>query len=108
MSYVGLAHRAGKTLAGTAACEEGLKRRKVKLLLLQEGLSPSSEKKFTYMCCKNNVDVLTVSGYDRLGPAIGRPDIMVLGITDDGFARTIKNILIGGQGSSAHEQTENN
>jgi hypothetical protein len=41
--------------------------------------------------------------YDKLGLAIGRPDIMVLGITDIGFADTIKNIFIGGQGSSIDE-----
>lgn len=103
MSYVGLAHRAGKTLVGTAACEEGLKRGRLRLLLLQEELSPSSKRKFIFICGKNNVDVLTVSGYDKLGPAIGRPDIMVLGITDAGFAETIKNILIGGRGSSINE-----
>jgi ribosomal protein L7Ae-like RNA K-turn-binding protein len=103
LSYIGLAHRAGQTLVGTAACEAGLKRGKLRLLLLQEGLSPSTVKKFVYLCGKNNVDVLTFSEYDKLGLAIGRPDIMVLGITDIGFADTIKNSFIGGQGSSVHE-----
>lgn len=103
MSYVGFAHRAGKTLVGTAACETGLKKRKLRLLLLQEGLSLASREKFIYMCGKNNVDVLTVNGYDRLGSAIGRKGIMVLGITDKAFADTIKEYFDGGQGSSVHE-----
>ena len=93
MSYIGLAHRAGKTLTGTAACEIGIKRRKLKLLLLQEGLSQSSRKRFINLCEKNNVDVLIVSGYDGLGSAIGREGIMVLGITDNGFADKIKSIF---------------
>ncbi len=103
LSYVGLAHKAGKTLVGTAACESGLKRGSVRLLLLQEGMSPSSIRKFEYLCGKENVDVLTVSMYDKLGLAIGKPEIMVLGITDFGFADAIKNIFIGGQGSSIDE-----
>lgn len=103
LSYVGFAHKAGKTLVGTAACEAGLKRGKLRLLLLQEGLSPSSREKFVHMCSKNNIDVLTVNGYDRLGLAIGREGIMVLGITDKAFADTIKEYFDGGQGSSMHE-----
>jgi ribosomal protein L7Ae-like RNA K-turn-binding protein len=103
LSYVGFAHRAGKTLVGTAACEAGLKRGKLRLLLLQEGLSSSSREKFMYLSSKNNVDVLTVNGYDRLGLAIGREGIMVLGITDKAFADTIKEYFDGGQGSSIHE-----
>lgn len=103
LSYLGFAHRAGKTLTGAAACEAGLKRGKVRLLLLAEGISPQSRKKFIYMCGKNNVDVLTVSGYDRLGHSIGRRGIMVVGITDKAFADTIKEYFDGGQGSSVHE-----
>jgi ribosomal protein L7Ae-like RNA K-turn-binding protein len=103
LSYVGLAHRAGKTLIGTAACEKGLKRGDIQLLLLQEGLSESTIDKFAYICSKNNVDVLTVNGYYRLGPAIGKEGIMIIGITDTGFADVIKKTIIGGQGSGFNE-----
>lgn len=99
LSYIGLAHRAGKTLAGTAACEKGLKKGSIKLLLLQNGLSASTIDKFTYICRKNDVDVLTVNGYYRLGSAIGKEEIMIIGITDTGFADMIKKTIIGGQGS---------
>lgn len=98
-SYIGLAHKAGKTLIGTAACEKGLKKGIIKLLLLQDGLSVSTIEKFTYICRKNDVDVLTVNGYYRLGLAIGKEGIMIIGVTDTGFANTIKKTIIGGQGS---------
>ncbi len=107
LSYIGLAHKAGKTLTGTAACEKGLKRGAVRLLLLQEGLSASTLEKFTYMCGKNNVDVLVVNSYYRLGLAIGREGIMIIGITDTGFADTIRKNIIGGQGSGFNEQIKN-
>lgn len=103
MSFVGLAHRAGKTLTGTAACEKGLRKGSIKLLLLQDGLSASTVDKFTYICGKNDVDVLVVNGYYRLGLAIGKEGIMIIGITDTGFADTIKKTIIGGQGSGINE-----
>ena len=78
-------------MTGSAACEWGIRRRKICLLLLQEGLSAPSKKKFSDLCSHFHVDVLTISGYDRLGQAIGRSGIMVLGITDSRFAGTIKN-----------------
>jgi ribosomal protein L7Ae-like RNA K-turn-binding protein len=96
LSIIGLANKAGKTLIGTAACETGIRRGKMKLLLLQEDMSQSSIRKFKSICDKNKVDVLVVSGYDVLGSAVGKPGIMVLGITDEGFSDKIRSILIGG------------
>ncbi|MDD5016923.1 MAG: hypothetical protein PHO15_02345 [Eubacteriales bacterium] len=88
LTYIGLAYRAGKTLAGSAACEKGIKRGKVRLLLLHEGLSPSSMQRFTRLCDMFNVRVLVVND---LGVAIGREEILVLAITDQTFADLIKN-----------------
>lgn len=97
---VGLAFRAGQTLAGTAACEKGLKQRRICLLLLQEGLSESSRKGFLELSQHAGVKVLTISGIDRLGRAIGRPGIMVLGVTDKRFADAIRNNFDGGSGTA--------
>ena len=95
---VGLAFRAGKALIGTAACEKGLKQNKIELLLLQDDLSPSSAKSFVELCERKRTDVVTISGVERLGDAIGRPGIMILGIIDKGFANAIRNNLDGGSG----------
>lgn len=95
---VGLAYRAGRTLAGTAACEKGLKQRRICLMLLQDGLSPSTQSAFTELCARNGVDVLTIGGDGILGKAIGRPGIMLLGVTDKGFADAIRNNFDGGSG----------
>ncbi len=95
---VGLAFRAGKTLAGTAACEKGLKHRNIRLLLLQDGLSSSSRKRFLELCENTGVKVITIGNGNTLGDAIGRPEIMVLGITDRGFADAICNNYDGGSG----------
>lgn len=95
---IGLAFRAGKTLAGSAACEKGLKQRRIVLLLLQDGLSPSSKQTFTDLCEKTRTRVIIIGPDDPMGDAIGRPGIMVLGITDKNFADAIINKLDGGSG----------
>lgn len=95
LSIVGLANKAGKTVIGTAACEAGIWNGRLRLLLLQQSMSLSSIRKFKCMCDKNKVDVFIVSGYDGLGRAIGKSEIRVVGITDDGFANKIKSILCG-------------
>lgn len=98
LSLVGLAFRAGKMLAGSAACEKGAKQRQIVLMLLQEGLSPSSKRAFTELCERTGTKVKMVSEEYRLGDAIGRPGIMVLGVTDKGFADAIIDKLDGGSG----------
>ncbi len=95
---IGLAFRAGKTLTGSAACEKGLKHRQIVLLLLQEGLSPSSKRAFMELCERTGTRVKMIGAGDRLGDAIGRPGIMVLGVTDKGFADAIIDKLDGGSG----------
>lgn len=95
---VGLAFRAGKTLTGSAACEKGIKQRRIVLMLLQEGLSASSKRGFTELCERTGTKVKTVDAEYRLGDAIGRPGIMVLGVIDKGFADAIIDKLDGGSG----------
>ncbi len=67
-------------------------------MLLQEGLAPSSKKTFNELCERTRTKVITVREQDRMGDAIGRPGIMVLGITDKRFADAIINKLDGGSG----------
>ena len=98
LAMVGLAVRAGKALFGSAACEKGLKSKCIRLMLLQNGLSASSERRFKELCARYGVRALTIEGEGRLGAAIGRPGIMVLGITDQRFADAIRNNIDGGSG----------
>jgi ribosomal protein L7Ae-like RNA K-turn-binding protein len=89
LAYVGLAFKAGNALCGTAACEKGIKHGKVKLLILQDRISAGSEKHFRLLCERNNVALIMEKA--PLGEAIGRPGIMVIGITDVGLKNAIIN-----------------
>jgi len=98
LALIGLAFKAGKTLAGTAACEKGMKQRRIKLMILQEGIALSSKKLFEGLCARNGIKSVVLKKEDRLDEAIGRPGIMVLGVTDRRFAEAIHNKLQGGSG----------
>ena len=101
----GLAYRAGRALAGSEACEKGIKRRQVCLLMVQAGLSEGSLSKFAGLCGQYGADMMMINAQYDLGGAIGRPGVMLLGITDSGFAAAIKKNYVGG--SALNEQTEN-
>ncbi len=99
LSYVGLAYRAGRALAGTEACEKGIKRAQVKLLLMQQGLSEGTMERFIKLCGKYRVEARVMDGKQSLGSAIGRPEVMLVGVTDQGLADTARNIIDGVKGS---------
>jgi len=105
LAYIGLAYRAGRALAGTAACEKGIKQKNVKLLLMQSGLSEGTVEHFTQLCNRYGVQIRTME--DGIGRAIGRPEIMLIGVTDQGLADAAINIIDGVKGSGLNEQTEN-
>ena len=94
----GLAFRAGKVMSGSMACEKGLLQQQIRLLLIQQGLSENSLKQFTGLCERSGAEWLIISEDDDLGAAIGRPGVMLVGITDAGFAKAIKNNYHGGSG----------
>lgn len=84
-------------MVGSAACEKGIKRSKVRLMLLSTALSDGSMTMFERLCERCSVDVIKTD--DPIGKAIGRAEVMVIGITDQGFATTIKKAVERVKGS---------
>lgn len=86
---LGLAFKAGKTMFGTAACEKGIKRKRIKLLIMHDSISQGSEKHFRTLCERSGVDILKLDM--PIGKAIGKEYILLVGITDEGFKNAIIN-----------------
>jgi ribosomal protein L7Ae-like RNA K-turn-binding protein len=101
LAYIGLAYRAGRAMTGTAACEEGIKQGKIKLLLMQHKLSEGTVEHFTQLCDRFGVQTKMME--DDIGRAIGRPEIMLIGVTDQGLADAAMNIIDGVKGSGLDE-----
>jgi|AGTN01.2.fsa_nt_gi Ribosomal protein HS6-type (S12/L30/L7a) len=99
MAYIGLAYRAGRALAGTAACEKGIRRREVRLLLMQRGLSEGTIDHFKLLCSRFGVEARMMDEAECIGRAIGRPEIKLIGVMDQGLADAAKNMIDGVKGS---------
>lgn len=104
MAYIGLAYRAGRALAGTAACEKGVKANQVRLLLMQRELSEGTKGKFLSLCEERGIKVWVVDEPGSIGRAIGRQEIMLVGVTDQRLANAARNNIIDGvKGSGLNE-----
>ena len=103
MAYVGLAYRAGRVLAGTAACEKGIKTKEVRLLLMQQELSEGTRNKFLRLCEERGIKARVVDEPGSIGRAIGRQEIMLVGVTDQRLADAARNIIDGVKGSGLNE-----
>lgn len=89
--FIGLAARAGAVCAGSAACENGIRHKKVYLVLLDKGASQNTVKDFTNMCKYYKIELLRLDNENMLGNCIGKAGIRVAGITDKNLAQEILN-----------------
>lgn len=91
--FLGLAMRAGKVVSGEAIVLSGAKSHKVKLVLLATDVAKNNQKKVTDKCATYNVPLLQVATTDEQSFAIGKANRVVIGITDAGFAKGLKERL---------------
>ncbi|MGL4972957.1 MAG: L7Ae/L30e/S12e/Gadd45 family ribosomal protein [Culicoidibacterales bacterium] len=100
--FLGLAMRAGKVVSGEATVLAGAKNQKVKLVLLATDVAKNNQKKVTDKCTSYGVQLLQVATIDEQSFAIGKANRVVIGITDAGFAKGLKERL-----TKVEEQDEN-
>lgn len=90
-NFIGLAAKAGTVISGSAACENGVRRGKVYLVLLDGGASQNTVKDFTNLCKYYKIELLKLDDENMLANSIGKAGIKVAGITDENMAREILN-----------------
>ena len=89
---IGLCAKAGKVVYGAYACETGIKKRKIKLLLLEGDISDNSKNDFQSICDNFGIPII-INEYQRsIGEAVGKPANKVFGIVCPGFSDRIKKI----------------
>lgn len=93
LNLLGLAYRARKIITGTDLVIDGVRRGEVKLVIISNDASDNVYKKVTDKCNTYETDVIV--GLDRydIGSAMGKDMRVVVGITDDGFAKRIKQVM---------------
>ncbi len=89
---IGLCAKAGKIVFGAAACETGIRRGKIKLMLIEDAASKNTKKSFLDACAYYNVPVILNDSQRTIGEAAGRPANKVFGIVCPGFSKRLMEI----------------
>lgn len=90
---IGLCQKAGKLVSGELSCENAVKGRKAKLIILAEDASENTEKKFMNSAKFYGCEIMKTGNKEELGKAIGRDMRSVIAVTDEGFAAQLKKLL---------------
>ncbi|AIS52482.1 ribosomal protein L7Ae/L30e/S12e/gadd45 [Thermoanaerobacter kivui] len=88
-SILGISKKAGKLVSGTYSVDKYLKLKKVFLVILARDVSKNTYKKFSRMCEFRNIPYIVHSTKELLARAIGREQVGVIGITDEGLAKVL-------------------
>ncbi|MDD6190185.1 MAG: ribosomal L7Ae/L30e/S12e/Gadd45 family protein [Firmicutes bacterium] len=89
LTYMGFAKKSGNLVSGVNTCTFNMSRRKVKLMILAEDISPGSEKKIMKEIRRYGVNYVKYGNIDEMSHATGGQGRSVFGILDDNFAGTI-------------------
>lgn len=92
-SMVGLATRAGKTVAGEFSVEKAIKQRKAQLVLVSTEASENTKKLFANKCKYYEVPCFTYGTREELGSATGNKDRVSIAILDSQFSKSIVQLL---------------
>lgn len=97
ITMLGFAKKAGKITSGEGITLENLKNGRVKLVVLANDASLNTAKRIKDKAGYRNIQVVESLDRYEMGKAIGIDERVVIGITDRGFADSIKKIVGGEQ-----------
>lgn len=93
-NLIGLATRARKIVSGEELLD-AIRKKKVSLVIVAEDASENTKKRYSDKCSFYEIDLIYVESSIRLNQAIGKSNRMALGITDEGFKKSIMTCLKG-------------
>lgn len=89
LSFLGIAKKSRNLVEGYNACEEEIKRNKIRLCILSEECSENTTNKFQKYCNDRNIPVISGLSGEELGSAIGREMINILAVKDDKISKNL-------------------
>ena len=93
LGYLGIAARGGRLASGDFAAEKAVREGRCRLLVLAGDASPNTVKKFSALCGRFGVPVVTCADRDTLGARIGKERRAAVAVTDEKLAEAIKALL---------------
>ena len=92
LGTLGLATRAGFVKSGGDVCEREIRAGRVRLALMDAGVSDNTRDKFSALCAAKNVP-LRILPEDALGSAIGQPGRMVAVLKEGPLTTKLESLL---------------
>lgn len=89
LSYLGLAQRSGNLVSGENTCEQHIKKKNIKLIIVTSDSSENTKNKFIEIANKKHIIIHIYGTKEELSRAIGKVNRCVFGILDDNFANVI-------------------
>ena len=92
LSLLGLCKRAGKLAAGEVAAEQAVRGKQAYFLILSEDASKNTKKKFRNSAAYYELPLAEIGTKEELGRAIGVDMRSIIAITEEGFAKKLKQL----------------
>ncbi|MEG0306869.1 MAG: ribosomal L7Ae/L30e/S12e/Gadd45 family protein [Clostridium sp.] len=89
LNFLGIAKKSRNLVEGYNACEDEIKRRKIRLCILSAECSDNTKSKFQKYCNDHNIPIIDGISSDELGPSIGRAEINVLAVKDELMSKNL-------------------
>ena len=93
LSQLGMAMRAGKLITGDEIVLKAVRSKQAYLVIVAADASANTKKKFRDKCNTYGIQLAEAFDRDQLGKAIGKPERVVLAVTDAQFGKMIASHL---------------
>ncbi|MGO4184890.1 50S ribosomal protein L7ae [Paenibacillus sp. FSL A5-0031] len=93
LSQLGMAMRAGKLITGDEIVLKAVRNKQVHLVILAGDASDNTKKKFRDKCNTYGIQLAEAFDREQLGKAIGKPERVVIAVTDAQFGKMIASHL---------------
>ena len=97
LNLLGLSTRAGNLVAGNNACENALKMKKIKMLVISEEASEKTKKNYKFYAEKYNIPIIFIGSIEELSKVIGQKNKAIIGIKDINIVKGIQKLINGGE-----------
>lgn len=89
LSLLGFARKAGHLVPGETLCEQGVKSKKISLLIIAEDMNESTRDRMMRLCESEGVAYRVFSNKASLSNAIGKDNYGLFGVTNKKFSRAL-------------------
>ncbi len=93
LSYLGIAKRSGNLTAGTDSVVKILASKKIRIIILAADASAGTKDKIIKKAYFYQIPVIELFSSLEISQAVGKSNVMVMAITDEGLCNALKKEL---------------